>query len=466
MANETTAQRASLMGSEKIGKLLWQFAGPAILMMMVSSLYNVVDKIFVGRFLGDVGLAGTTMAGPVMRIFTAFAVLVGAGGNTLLALRLGEGKHEEAEKILNNSFLVCGCVAILLSVIAEIFARPVLTILGCDAPTMVYAEPYLRIVACTAFFETMTSGMGLFIRTDGRPRYVMLCSITGCAINIVLDPVLIGAAHLGVAGAALATAFSQFISGTLVLLYFTVLKSSTIKLRVRLLLLDVKMTLTSMKLGFSSFLQQFLGGLSQSIMYTCLSLYAGAAGAVSYSVAVASVGVTVGIGCLFVLPVMGMQTAIQPIIGYNYGAQKYDRVLKTLWTGVAIATGLCAVGWVVILVFPRPLALLFGAEEYLDYAVWTMRVYNLLLPMMALSALGSNFFQSIGKPLHAVFLGMSRQVLFMIPAVIILSAIIGQRGVIWALPVADILSFSTAGFMLLREAKRIKAAAPEQFQKA
>ena len=457
MATQSTAERAELMGSEKITKLLLQFAGPAILMMLVSSLYNIVDKIFVGQFMGDAGLAGATMVGPVMRIITAVAILIGAGGNALLALRLGEGRHEEAETILNNSFLLAGCLSILLTAAAQVFARPILLAFGCDEPTMVYALPYLRIVAMTAFFETMTSGMGLFIRTDGKPRYMMLCSITGCLVNIVLDPVLIAVAHLGIHGAAIATAFSQFISGVLVLCYFTVSRSSTIRLRPKLMRLNLAVTWTSVKLGFSSFLQQFLGGISQSILYACLSRYAGGKDAVSYSVAVASVGVTTGVGLLFVLPVLGLQTAIQPIIGYNYGAKKYDRVLKTLWSGIGLAIGLSCIGWIVILVFAEPLALVFGAEDYLTHAAWTMRVYNITLPLMALSALGSNFYQSIGKPTHAVLLGMSRQVLCLIPACLILPLFLGQKGVIWAIPVADVVSFTLSLVMLLHESKRMRS---------
>ena len=451
----STQERAALMGSARIGKLLLQFAVPAILMNLVSSLYNMVDKIFVGNMIGDLAIAAATVANPVMRLLTSFAVLVGAGGNALLALRLGEGRHKEAEGILNNSFVLIAAISLTLSALGLIFLEPLLGLLGCSELALPYARTYVRIILIGGFFEAVTSGMGMFVRTDGKPKYMMACTVSGCLINIVLDPVMIGVFRWGIAGAAIATVFAQVISACLILYYFTLSKHSTIKLRARLLRLRADLTKTTCQLGTSSFISNITGALTQAIMFASLSLYAPTREV--GDIYVASVGVTLSIGLLFMMPIVGMQQAVQPILGYNYGARKYDRVIGTFKWAMISVTVMAVLGWAVILIWAEGLCRLFGAnEQYMDIYARTMRMYNVTLPLVPVSLLGANVFQSIGKPKKAILLSLTRQVFALLPAVLILPLIFGVDGVVSAMPVCDVISFVIGTLMVSRELREIR----------
>lgn len=455
MSTQSTKERAELLGTEHIGRLLFQFAAPAILMMVVSSLYNIVDKAFVGNMVGELGLSAVSAVTPVTRIITAFGMLVGGGGSTLLALRLGEGHHEEAEPILGNSFALLLCIMVPLSLLTIWLRGPLLDLFGTGQEVRAYAMDYLLILMCSATFETMSSGFGLFVRTDGSPKRMMVCSMTGCIVNIILDPIFIGVLNLGILGAALATALSQVLSGLMVLHYFVFSRKSTIKLRPSLLRIRAAMSREICKLGSASFIQQFLGGLVNAFLLWSLNFHGQRTGA-NGDLAVASVGVTVSIGLFFLLPILGMQQAIQPIVSYNYGARNYDRVLKTLRMGLSVAIGYGTLGWAVIMLAAKPLCKIFGADgDFLEQAIFTLRIYNLLFPFVGIGNLGSNFFQAIGQPGKATFISMSRQLLFLVPAILILPYLLGMNGVIWGLPVADLGSILVAGVLLIRETRRI-----------
>ena len=460
MGKDQTAQRADALGTEKIFKLILQYALPAIAMMLISSLYNIVDKVFVGNFVGQIGITATTVAHPAMRFVDAFAILVGAGGSTLLALRLGEGKSEEAESILNNSFLLMFLLCAVLIALGYLFPSQLLRAFGAEDEVMPYALVYLRIVLAGAFFNSTANSFGLFVRVDGSPKRMMICSITGCVLNIILDPIAIYLLGWGIAGAAAATAISQIVSGLMVIHYFTLSSRSTMKLRLSKLRLHRKTALKSAELGFSSFLQQFTGSLSQSILLSCLAIFA-TAQTVTGAVAQASVGITISIGLFFLLPALGISSAIQPIIGYNYGAKNYHRVVDTLKTATIFAISLLTIGWIIILIFADPLCRIFGSDgDDLRHAAYTMRVYNLLLPLVPFSNVGAGFFQSIGQPKKAVLISLSRQVLCLIPMVLILGSIFGQNGVLYSLPVADIVSSSLALGLMIHQCRRLRAEAP------
>jgi len=456
VAEESTSRRADALGTEKIFKLILQYALPAIAMMLISSLYNIVDKIFVGNFVGQLGITATTVAHPAMRFVDAFAILVGAGGSTLLALRLGEGKSREAEDILNNSFLLMAILCAVLITIGYCIPEKLLRIFGAEDSVMPYALTYLRIVLAGAFFNSVANSFGLFVRVDGSPRRMMLCSVTGCLLNILLDPIAIYLLDLGIAGAAAATAVSQIVSGLMVIHYFTLSKRSTMKLRLKKLRLHRTMTLKSGELGFSSFLQQFTGSLSQSVLLSCLALFA-TAQTVTGAVAQASVGITISIGLFFLLPALGISSAIQPIISYNYGARNYHRVVDTLKTATVFAIAMLTMGWVLIQIFAEPLCRMFGSQgSDLRHAAYTMRVYNLLLPLVPFGNVGAGFFQSIGQPKKAVLISLSRQVLCLIPMVLILGSIFGQNGVLYSLPVADIVSSAIALGLMVHQCRHLR----------
>jgi putative MATE family efflux protein len=459
MGNKDTAQRSSALGSENIFRLILQYALPAIAMMLISSLYNIVDKAFVGRLVGNIGITATTVANPAMRIVDAFALLVGAGGSTLLALRLGEGKSEDAESILGGSFLLTTILSVILMAAGYIWTEPLLRVFGAGDQVMPYAASYLRVVLVGVFFNSVANGFGMFVRVDGSPKRMMVCSVTGCVLNIILDPIAIYLLGWGIAGAAAATAFSQVVSGLMVIHYFTLSRRSTMKLRLKYLRLHPADTRKTAELGFSSFLQQFTGSISQSVLLSCLALFA-TAETVSGDVAQASVGITVSIGLFFLLPALGISSAIQPVISYNYGARNYHRVVDTLKIATGLAIAMLTIGWIIILVFAEPLCWIFGASgSDLQHAAYTMRVYNLLLPLVPFGNVGAGFFQSIEQPKKAVFISLSRQVLCMIPAVLLLGNLFGQNGVLYALPVADLVSSAVALGLMIAQCKKLRAEA-------
>lgn len=459
MSQNETARRADALGTQRIFPLLLQYALPAIAMMLISSLYNIVDKAFVGNFVGQMGITATTVCNPAVRIFDAFAMLVGAGGSTLLALRLGEGKSDEAETILNSSFVLLILENIVLILLGYLFTEPLLRLFGAGDQVMPYAVTYIRVILIGAFFNSTANGFGMFVRVDGSPRRMMACSVTGCILNIILDPIAIYVLDWGIAGAAAATAFSQIVSGLMVIYYFTLSSRSTMKLRLSKLRLHRSTTLKTAELGFSSFLQQFAGGLFQSILLSCLALFATASTA-SADIAQASVGITVSIGLFFLLPSIGVSSAIQPIISYNYGAMNYHRVVDTLKVATIFSISMLTAGWIILLIFAEPLCRIFGCSgEALKHAAYTMRVYNMLLPLVPFGNVGSGFFQSIGQPKKAILISLSRQILCMIPMVLILGSIFGQNGVLYALPVADLVSSAIALTLMIRQCRTLRRTA-------
>ncbi len=461
MDQDKTAQRADALGTEHIFRLIIQYALPAIAMMLISSLYNIVDKAFVGNFVGQIGITATTVVNPATRILDAFAQLVGAGGSTLLALKLGEGKSEDAENILNRSFLLLLLLFVILMILGYSFTQPLLRLFGAGDQVMPYALTYMRIILIGSFFNATANGFGLFVRVDGSPRRMMICSITGCILNIILDPIAIYVLDLGIAGAAIATIISQIVSGLLVIHYFTLSSRSTMKLRFSRMRLRKDTAVRTTELGFSSFLQQFTGSISQSVLLSCLALFA-TAETVSGEVAQASVGITVSIGLFFLLPALGISTAIQPIISYNYGAKNFNRVADVLKTATIFAIVLLTIGWIIILICAEPLCRIFGSSgSDLQHAAYTMRVYNLLLPLVPFCNVGAGFFQSIGQPKKAITISLSRQILCLIPMILILGFLFGQNGVLFSLPVADLISSIVALGMLIYQCRRLRREAAQ-----
>ncbi len=459
MSQNETARRADALGIQRIFPLLLQYALPAIAMMLISSLYNIVDKAFVGNFVGQLGITATTVCNPAVRIIDAFAMLVGAGGSTLLALRLGEGKSDEAETILNSSFVLLILENVVLILLGYLFTEPLLRLFGAGEQVMPYAVTYIRVVLIGAFFNSTANGFGMFVRVDGSPKRMMVCSVTGCILNIILDPIAIYVLGWGIAGAAAATAFSQIVSGLMVIYYFTLSPRSTMKLRLSKMRFHRSITLKTAELGFSSFLQQFTGSLSQSVLLSCLAIFATASTA-SADIAQASVGITVSIGLFFLLPAIGVSSAIQPIISYNYGARNYHRVVDTLKTATFFSIAMLTAGWIIILIFAEPLCKIFGCSgESLKHAAYTMRVYNMLLPLVPFGNVGSGFFQSIGQPKKAILISLSRQILCLIPMVLILGSIFGQNGVLYAMPVADLVSSAIALTLMILQCRSLRSAA-------
>lgn len=463
--DKDASNRSDAMGTEKIPKLILQYAIPAILTMLVNALYNLTDKIFVGQGIGAVGMAATTVAMPAMHIMVAIATLVGAGGNAMLAIKLGEGKKDDAEAILGNSVVLVSLLSLVFTVVGELFVQPVLLAFGADQDILPYATIYLRIIIGGMIIQSLSSAICNYIRTEGNPRRAMVSATSGVVVNIILDGLFVMVFKLGIAGAAAATVIAQIVSCCLVMSYFTLEKKSSIRLTAKALRFDQAIAVRSVQLGFATFVGQLMGSLVNVLLNNSLKFYAGLAGTVSTSVAISAIGITGGIGSLFVMSIGGLQQAVQPIMGYNLGAKKYERLKQTVFVGCGMGLAFLLFGYFIIMTFTEPLINLFGSVEdqaAMDYTIYTVRVYNLCMPLIAITQICTNYFVATGQAMKATVLSMARQIFGLIPLMLILPRFFGLEGVVMSFPLADFIVCSVVVGMMLKELKKLNQLIAQQ----
>jgi putative MATE family efflux protein len=441
--------RAQRMGEGSIPRLLLSFSIPAIVGMMVNALYNVVDRIFIGRGVGALGIAGATVSFPIMLVMMAFGMLVGMGGAALISIRLGEGKREEAERILGNSFVLLVMVSAVLTVLGLIFVEPLLVRFGASETILPYARQYVSVILAGSVFMGVGFGMNNFIRAEGNPRIAMATMLIGAVLNIILDPIFISVLKLGVRGAALATILSQAVAAAWVLSYFLGGRSS-LSLKVATLRLDPRILRGIVAIGSPPFVMQLAASVLNAILNNQLQRYGG-------DLAISAMGIMYGIVMFIFMPVFGLNQGAQPIIGFNYGARKYDRVKKTLLLAITAATGIVLVGFFVTRFFPGALIRLFSGDnpELVALGSRAMRIFLMMMPVIGFQIVSANYFQAVGKPRPAMILSLSRQVLILIPALLILPRLFGLDGVFVAGPVADLASAILTGTWLLFELRSL-----------
>ena len=437
------------LGEEKISKLLLKFSIPAIIGMIVNALYNVVDRIFIGNGVGSLGIAGITIVFPVMLIMMAFSMLIGIGANSLVSIRLGENKKEEAEVIFGNAISLLLISSILISVIGLIFMDPMLRILGASEQILPYARDYLQIILIGGVFQSLGMGMNNFIRSEGNPRIAMYTMLIGAIINTALDPLFIFVFDMGMQGAASATILAQFISAAWVFLYF-LRGSSLLKITRNNLLLKTFAVKGIIIVGIAPFAMQLAASVQNLILNTSLATYGG-------DIAVSGMGIVNSIVTLMIMPLFGINQGVQPIIGYNYGAKKYKRVKEAYKLAVIFATAIVIIGWIVTRLFPEQLVFLFNRKdkELIKFSVFAIKRFLMFLPIIGFQIISSNYFQAVGKPKHSALLGLSRQVLILIPALLILPKFFGLNGVISAGPLADVISSVITGTFIMIEMKQL-----------
>lgn len=439
------------LGEESITKLLIKFSVPATVGMLVNALYNIVDRIYIGNSsdLGSNGLAGITLGFPIMLILLAIGVLFGIGGSSLFSIRLGEKKDEEAGLILGNALSLLILSGLIYSILGEVFIKSILLAFGANETTLPYAIEYMRIIFFGATFQVISMGMNNFIRADGNPKLAMMTMFLGAGTNIVLDPIFIYGLKMGMAGAALATILSQFVSFVWVIHYF-IGKQSRVKLKVSQLILNMKITRNIISLGIPGFLMQLSNSLLNIILNKSLIQYGG-------DVAISGMGIINSIQTLVLMPVVGIRQGAQPIIGFNFGAKKYERVKETVKYAVIAGTVFICLAYVVIMVFPQSLIALFNREpELLVFGKSALRAWFLFSPLVAFQMIAANFFQSIGRSKAATFLTLSRQVIFLIPAVILFPMYFGLNGILYAGPFADFCSVIITALMLNKAMGELK----------
>lgn len=440
------------LGEEKVSKLLLKFSIPAIVGMLVNALYNVVDRIFIGNSnVGSAGIAGITICSPIMLVTLAFSMLIGLGANSLISIRLGEKRRDEAELILGNAMTLLIAVPAVLSVICLIFIEPLLVMFGASDIVLPYAKEYMTIILIGTTVQTLGFGMNNFIRAEGNPRIAMYTMLIGAILNTILDPVFIFVLGWGIAGAAIATVISQMASTAWVLFHFLGGRSS-LKVHTGNLILRKHIVERIVALGMAPFLMQLAASVLNAIMNKSLNHYGG-------DVAVSGMGVVTSITMLILMPIFGINQGSQPIIGYNYGALKFDRVKKALKLAIMAATGITCVGFLLTRLFPAQLISIFNKSdaELLAFGTRALLIFLFCLPIIGFQIVSANYFQAVGKPKHAAFLSLSRQVLILIPALLILPKFFGLDGLLMAGPTADLTASVITGIFLIRELRHLDA---------
>jgi putative MATE family efflux protein len=449
--SKTIAHPTDRIGADKISKLLFDFSIPAIVGMLVNAIYNIVDRIYVGQGVDSLGIAGISLVMPVMLILQASSMLIGVGANSLFSIRMGEGRRDEVEKIMGHAFALLFLIPGVVIIASMLFLDDILlNILGASETVFPYAKAYLRVILFGGIFSAVGPGINHFIRSDGHPRTSMITQIIGAVINIILDPIFIFVFGWGVAGAAWATIISQFISFVWVIGYFN---SPWTKLRfhIRTMKLGLRLSFEIMAIGFAPFAMQLAIGLVNILLNRTLFQYGG-------DIAVAAMGIVYSILIVVIMPLQGLNQGAQPIIGYNYGAKKYDRVRKTYkWAVISGSAFVCA-GFLFFQLFPHFFIAVFRNEEgpLMDMGVTALRTCTLFLPAIGFQIITSNFFQSIGKPAPGTILSLSRQILFYIPLLLILPRFLGIRGVFFSMPIADLCSSTLSALVISRELRLLR----------
>lgn len=437
------------LGEASIPRLLIKFSIPGIVGMLVNALYNIVDRIFVGRWVGSLAIAGTTVAFPIMLIMMAFSMLVGIGASSLISIRLGQKKQAEAELIFGNAVVMLLLIAIIFSLTSLIVLNPLLHLLGASPDVLPYARDYLRIILLGMVFVTLSFGVNNFIRAEGNPRMAMYTMLIGAVCNVAFDYLLIVIIPLGIKGAALATIISQGISCIWVLFYFSS-GNSLLKVKRQNFRLDKIIVKKIFIMGLPPFAMQLVNSVQQVILVRSLSVYGG-------DLAISAMGIIFSVSTILVMPVIGINQGAQPIIGYNYGARNYDRVKEALKTAIIGATLVVMAGYILVRVFPQQLIGLFSKD---DAALIALGVHGLLiffffLPIIGFQIICANYFQAVGKPKQATFLNLSRQLLLFIPVLLILPRFWGLEGIWWTAPVADLGSCILTGIWFFHELRNL-----------
>ena len=445
----------NILGTEKIGKLIRKFSIPCIISLLVNSLYNMVDQIFIGQGVGYLGNGATNVVFPLTMVCLAFALMLGDGASSYLSLKLGEKKREEAAKGVGNGILLSTIAAVLLCAIILIFLPQLLNIFGCTDNLREYALKYGGIIAIGLPFMMIGTTLNSIIRADGSPKYAMTSMVLGAVLNTILDPIFIFVFKMGVEGAAIATVFSQFVTFILNVWYIKKFKSITLHKETFKLKLSVGRKVAT--LGVSSFITQMSFVVVMAIENNLLAKY-GAESKFGSEIPITVLGIVMKISQILNSIIIGIAAGAQPIFGYNYGARKFGRVKQTLKTVLGLSLVISTFAFILFQTIPDKLISIFGSgdENYMEFACLAFRIYLLLCICNGIQIPSGIFFQAIGKSIKSAILSLSRQILFLIPALVILGSMFGIMGVLHAGPVADGLAFVVAVILLLLELKHLK----------
>lgn len=445
------------LASAPIGSLMLKYAIPSVIALVVNALYNIVDQIFIGWGVGTLGNSATNVIFPLNMVVTALALLLGDGGAAYLSLELGRSEQKKAEEGANNTFSWLIVTGVLMFVLCAAFLKPLTGILGATPDNLSYALAYGRIVIIGFPFVIIGCGMCSLIRSDGTPQLTMIAMIVGCLANVVLDALFVLGFGWGMEGAAAATVIGQLLNFGISMWYVPRFKTVKISLH------EMKPKFTLLKkiasLGVSSFISQFAIAVIMAVINYYLVRY-GSASEYGPDIPLAAFGIVMKFNTILISIVTGIGTGAQPIVGYNYGRSDYKRVKETFFLAVKIATLVAVICFAIFQLCPRQLTAMFGeqGELYTEFSVKSFRIFTLLCFFNGFQIVSAIFFQSIGKPVTSGIISFSRQIIFLIPATMILCSIIGLNGVLWAGPVADGLAFVLALILVIHEIKKLNRA--------
>ncbi|SFS42274.1 MATE family efflux transporter [Marininema halotolerans] len=443
-------EQTKRLGEEKVYKLILQFSIPAIIAMLVGALYNVIDRIYIGNSaIGTLGIAGITICLPVMLLIWAFGTLIGVGGSSLVSLRLGAKKQDEAEKIMAQSLILLIGVSILITTIGWIFLTPILKFYGASSDVLPYAKDYMMVFQSGTILVLVGFGLNQFIRAEGNPKKSMTTMLIGPILNIFTAPIFIYILKWGMMGAALATIVAQAIATIFIVAHFFSNKS-VLKFRANYFKPDVAVFGKILALGAAPFLMQLVQSIVTVLANNSLAKYGG-------DIAISAMGIVGSIQILITMPIMGINQGIQPIIGYNYGGKSYTRVKDTLKYALIISTFITVTAYIVTRLFSEELVAIFNndSQELIQFGSHFMIVYLFLLPLIGMQIVGAGYFQAIGQAPKAMLVSLCRQVLVFIPALLILPLYFKVDGILYAGPVADFVAFAISGTMIWMEMRRL-----------
>ena len=439
-----------LLAKEKISKLLLKYSIPAIIGMVVNALYNVVDRIFIGNIpgVGSLAITGVGVTLPITTIILGFCMLVGVGATTTISIRLGQGKKEEAEKVIGNAITLSIIIALILTVIGLVFGNFILTKFGASESTLYYAKAYIYIILIGTVFIVVAFTLNNTIRGDGNPKLAAIIMVIGCLTNIVLDAVLIFVFNMGIQGAAIATIISQFITAFIGIRYY-VSEKSNLKFLKSSLKLNRKITVQILSIGAAPFAMQIAASLVQVIANNVLRTY-------GTDIAIGAMATISSVSLMCLMPIFGINQGAQPIIGFNYGAKQEKRAHEAYKLSLLVATIILVVAFILVQTFPEAIIGIFNKDpKFMDISVKGLRIYLLMLPIVGISVTGSNYIQSIGEAKIAMFLSLLRQVILLVPFIIILPRVfgLGLNGVWIAQPLSDLISSTITAVILIRSIK-------------
>lgn len=437
-------RNATELGTQPIGKLLMQYAIPAIIAMTASSLYNMIDSIFIGQGVGPLAISGLAITFPFMNLGAAFGAMVGVGASTLISVKLGQRDYDTAQKVLGNVISLNTIIGVVYSIVMLIFLDPILYFFGASADTIIYARDFMEIILLGNIFTHMYLGLNSVLRASGNPQKAMYATINTVIINTILAPIFIYGFHWGIRGAAIATVIAQVVS---LIWQFRILtdKNELLHLKKGIYTLKGKIVKNIIGIGMAPFLMNIASCFIVIFINQGLKEYDG-------DLAIGAYGIVNRLMFICVMIVMGITQGMQPIAGYNYGAQQYHRVNEVLKLAIWGATAMTTITFLIGELIPELAVSIFTTDEGLiSRAAEGFRIAVLVFPIVGFQMVTSNFFQSIGMANKAIFLSLTRQLLFLLPCLLILPSFMGAAGIWWSMPISDLVASLVAAIMLYKQ---------------